>query len=38
MRLSSACAELFELVVVGAVEGAGVAPLEAELDDPDDGA
>jgi hypothetical protein len=38
MRLSSAWPPVLldELVVVGAVEGAGVAPLEAELVEPDD--
>lgn len=36
-RLSSAWALLeAELVVVGAVDGAGVAPLDVELVDPDD--
>lgn len=37
MRVSSAGA-LEDELLVAAVEGAGVAPFEAELDDPEDGA
>jgi hypothetical protein len=36
MRFSSAGPELDELAVVGAADGAGVAPLEVEVDDPDE--